>query len=244
MFDTPSFFSAFLAGILTFLSPCILPLLPGYLSFISGSSLEDLQDKNKKSPKVKAVLGAIFFGLGFTIIFVILGATATKLGQLLLGYQYILSRVAGILIIIFGLHMAGVFKINFLLKQAKINYKKGSAPFFIEAFLLGMAFVIGWTPCVGPILSAILALAAVESSLYHGMGLLLTYAIGLWIPFLLSAIAIGQALKTIKKAGKYFIWIERISGGLLVMIGIVLLTGNMTMITSFFLKLFPNIPIY
>ncbi len=242
--DNPSFLSAFLAGILTFLSPCILPLIPGYLSFISGASLEELQNSDSSSAKIKAILGAIFFGLGFTIIFVLLGASATSLGKLLSEYQFALARIAGVLIIIFGLHMIGVFRINFLLKQSKINYKKGKAPFFIEAFILGMAFVIGWTPCVGPILSGILALAAIESSVYHGMALLLTYSLGLWIPFLLSAVAIGSVMKGIKKMGKYLIWVERVAGALLILIGIILLTGNMTAITSFFLKLFPNIPVY
>lgn len=242
--DNPTFISAFIAGVLTFLSPCILPLLPGYLSFISGSSLEDLQDSEKTSPRVKAVLGAIFFGLGFTIVFVLLGASATSLGKLLSEYQYILARIAGVIVIIFGLHMAGLFRINFLLKQSKINYKKGRAPFFIEAFILGMAFVIGWTPCVGPILSGILALAALESQIYYGMFLLFTYSLGLWIPFLISAIAIGSVMKGVKKAGRYFVWIERVAGALLILIGIILLTGNMTAMTSFFLKLFPNAPVF
>lgn len=242
--DNPSFLSAFLAGILTFLSPCILPLIPGYLSFISGASLEELQNSDSSSAKIKAILGAIFFGLGFTIIFVLLGASATSLGKLLSEYQFILARIAGVLIIIFGLHMIGVFRINFLLKQSKINYKRGKAPFFIEAFILGMTFVIGWTPCVGPILTGILALAAIENSVYHGMALLFTYSLGLWIPFLLSAVAIGSVMKSVKKAGKYLIWVERVAGALLILIGIILLSGNMTAVTSFFLKLFPNMPVY
>lgn len=242
--ETPTFLSAFIAGALTFLSPCILPLLPGYLSFISGETLEELQKPDKVSPRLKAFTGAVFFGLGFTIIFVILGAAATKLGQFFTEHQQTLARIAGIVIIIFGLHMAGAFKIKFLMKQAKVNYKKHSFPFFAEAFLLGAAFVLGWTPCVGPILSAILALAALENSVYHGMALLLVYSLGLWIPFLLAALAAGEAMKMARKAGKYIVWIERIAGALLIAIGVILVTDNMTKITVFFLKLFPNMPVF
>ena len=242
--ETPTFLSAFIAGAFTFLSPCILPLLPGYLSFISGETLEELQRTDKVSPRIKAFTGALFFGLGFTVVFVILGAAATKLGQLFAQHQYILSRIAGVIIVIFGLHMAGLFKIKFLLKQAKVNYKKHSFPFFAEAFLLGGAFVLGWTPCVGPILSAILALAALESSVYHGMALLLAYSFGLWIPFMLAALAAGEAMKLTRKAGKYMVWIERGAGAMLVAIGLILITGNMTKITVFFMKLFPNMPVF
>ncbi len=242
--DNPTFLSAFIAGVLTFLSPCILPLLPGYISFISGETLEELQKTEKVSPRVKAVLGAVFFGLGFTLIFVLLGATATKLGQALSEYKYVLARAAGVIILIFGLHMAGVFKIKFLLKQARVDYKKHAFPFFVEAFLLGAAFVLGWTPCVGPILSGILALAAFEDSVYKGMGLLLVYSFGLWIPFLIAALAVGETMNAVRRAGRYIVWVERAAGALLIIIGLVLITGNMTKITVLMLKLFPDMPVF
>lgn len=242
--DNPTFLSAFIAGILTFLSPCILPLLPGYISFISGETLEELRKTERVSPRLKAVLGAVFFGLGFTVVFVLLGATATKIGQLLAEYKYMLARIAGVIILIFGLHMAGVFKINFLLKQTKVNYKKHKFPFFVEAFLLGVAFVLGWTPCVGPILSGILAIAALEDSIYKGMALLLTYSAGLWIPFLIAALAVGETMKAVRKAGKYIVWVERAAGILLIVIGAALITGSMTKITVFLLKIFPNMPVF
>lgn len=230
--DTPSFVAAFGAGLLSFLSPCILPLLPGYVSFISGESIENLRDKNKIAPRLKALLGAVFFGLGFTLVFIALGATATAFGQALAQYQTHLARIGGVIVFIFGLHMAGVFRINFLLKQVKFNKNKGSAPFYIEAFLLGIVFVLGWTPCVGPILAGILAVASSEQSISKGVLLLFVYSLGLWIPFLIAAFAVNESFSLVKKAGKYLIWFERAAGVLLMLIGVALMTDSMTKITA------------
>lgn len=235
--DTPTFFAAFLAGILSFLSPCILPLLPGYISFISGESIETLRSGDKISTRFKAFFGAVFFGIGFTLVFIALGATATIIGKTLVQYQTALARVGGVIVFILGLHMAGVFKLNFLLKQVKFNRKKGSAPFYVEAFILGIVFVLGWTPCVGPILAGVLAIASQENSVNQGILLLLTYSLGLWIPFMVAALAINETMAAIKKAGKYFVWIERIAGVLLMLIGLALITDNMTRITAFLLGL-------
>lgn len=237
--DTPTFFTALLAGILTFLSPCILPLLPGYLSFISGKTLSELTVSSAYNARIRAIFGAIAFGAGFTIIFVLLGATATALGSALAEYKFILSRIAGVLIIIFGLHMMGVFKISILLKQVKFNVKRSGMPFYIEAFILGVAFVLGWTPCVGPILSAVLAIAANEESVATGMQLLLVYSLGLWIPFLIAAIAISSAMAFTRRFSRFVIWAERISGLLLILVGLLLVTDNMTRITVILLKAFP-----
>jgi cytochrome c-type biogenesis protein len=229
-----TFFGAFIAGVLSFLSPCILPLLPGYISFISGETIESLTDSDKTSPKFKAFMGAVFFGLGFTLIFMLLGATATSIGKVLNQNRFILEKLAGVLVIIFGLHMIGVFKIKTLMMQKKVNYKKKNAPFFIEAFLLGIAFVLGWTPCIGPILSGILALAAKENTVSNGMVLLFVYALGLWIPFLISALLMGQIVTAIRKAGKLMMFVEKASGILLILIGLLILTGSMTRIVSWF----------
>ncbi len=243
--EAPTLFSAFIAGVFTFLSPCILPLLPGYISFMSGESIDNLKDNTKLTPRLKAFFGAVAFGLGFTIIFVMLGAAATSLGQSLSQYKFVLSQVAGAIIIIFGLHMVGVFKIKALMKHAKINYAGSTrVPFFVQSFILGIAFVLGWTPCVGPILSGILALASVEESVNQGIIMLLVYSFGLWIPFLIAALAINESLAFARKAAKYIIWVERIAGGLLILIGVLLLTNNMTQITIWFLKAFPWLPVY
>lgn len=244
--EIPSIFASFIAGLLTFLSPCIFPLLPGYISFMSGESLENLKSdtvsQGKFSPRIKAFLGAIFFGLGFTVVFVALGATATSFGKILNSYQTLLSQIAGVIVIIFGLHMIGVFKIKFLMKTAKVNYKKRSFPFFLNAFFLGIAFVLGWTPCVGPILAAILAVASQESSVMQGMVLLLVYSLGLWIPFLAAALAVNEVMSVIRKSGKYLIWVERIAGALLIIIGILLLTNKMASLAVWFTKVFSFLP--
>lgn len=243
--EIPSLITVFFAGILTFLSPCIFPLIPGYISFMSGESLGNMQGENNTSKKVirlKAFLGALFFGLGFSIVFVALGASATTLGSLLKEYQVILAQIGGAIVIIFGLHMLGVFKINFLLKTKKINYKKHSYPFYVEAFILGMVFVLGWTPCIGPILTGVIAIASQEQTVVQGMVLLFFYSLGLWIPFLISALAVNEVMVLIKKTGKYLIWIERIAGILLILIGLVLLFDKMTALTAWFTRIFYFLP--
>ncbi len=243
--ETPSILFAFLGGLLTFLSPCIFPLLPGYLSFMSGESIENLKNASndtKYSPRLKAFLGAIFFGLGFTIIFIALGASATSIGTFLKSYQVLLAQIGGVILIIFGLHMIGLFKIKLLMKTAKINYQKKSFPFFVNAFILGIVFVLGWTPCIGPILTGILAVASQESSIYQGMVLLFVYSLGLWIPFLLSALAVNEVMSLIRKSGKVLIWVERIAGILLVIIGILLITNSMTALAVWSTKVFSFLP--
>ncbi|MDK2791198.1 MAG: cytochrome c-type biosis protein [Deferribacteres bacterium] len=232
-------YSAFFAGVLSFLSPCVLPLLPGYISFISGESIESLTSSDSKAPRAKAFLGAVFFGIGFTMVFVLLGASATELGKMLNQYRIVLEKVAGIVVIILGIHMIGIFKINKLLVQKKWNYKKGKAPFYLEAFLLGVAFVFGWTPCIGPILAGILALASKQETVLNGIYLLTSYSLGLWIPFLISALALGTIISFIRRAGKFVVWVERISGVMLVFIGILMLTGSLTIIVSYIADIFP-----
>ncbi|MCX8084429.1 MAG: cytochrome c biogenesis protein CcdA [Calditerrivibrio sp.] len=234
-----TFYGVFLAGLLTFLSPCVLPLLPGYISFISGESIDCLTTQGCKGARLKAFLGAIFFGLGFTLVFVALGASATGVGKALNEYRNYFEKIAGVIVVILGVHLMGLYKINTLLLQKKWNFKKINAPFFVEAFLLGVAFVLGWTPCVGPILAGVLSLAAKESTLSHGVMLLFVYSLGLWIPFLLSAIALGFVIGSIKKASKYVIVVEKIAGAMLILIGILMISGSLTSIVSFLTDLFP-----
>lgn len=235
--EVPTLITSFGAGLLSFFTPCIFPLLPGYISFMSGESIENLRNgtgSSVLSPRKKAFLGALFFGLGFTIVFVALGATVTSFGKFLASYRVIISQIIGVLVVIFGLHMMGVFKIKFLLKQAKVNYKRHSFPFFIEAFLLGVAFVLGWTPCLGPIIGGVLAIAQEKETVNQGMMLLFAYSLGLWIPFMISALAINEVMSLIKKTGKYLIWVERTAGVLLVIIGILLVTDQMKRLSDFF----------
>lgn len=238
--DNISILTAFLAGILSFLSPCVLPLLPGYLSFISGESIETLSSGDKKTAKFKVILGAIFFGLGFMLVFVLLGASATKIGMFLTNYKFVLGRVAGVIIIILGLHMTGLFRIKQLMMQKKWNYtRKSGTPFFINAFLLGIAFVFGWTPCIGPILAGILSIAAAKDTVWSGILLLSVYGFGLWIPFLLSAMAVGFVFSYIRKAGKVVVIVEKTAGLLLILIGLLMLTDSMQKISVILYKVFP-----
>ena len=232
--------TAFAAGILSFLSPCVLPLLPGYISFISGETIESLTAGDKKAPRVKAVLGAVFFGIGFTLVFVILGAGATKAGQLLQEYKLVFGRVAGVVIIIFGLHMLGIFRLKFLMMQKKWNYnKKGGAPFFIEAFLLGVAFVFGWTPCLGPVIAAIFAMASQEETVRQGIVLLVSYGMGLWVPFLISAFMVGHIIGFMRRAGKIVVVVEKLSGLLLVAIGLLMVTDKLKYVSAYLVNMFP-----
>lgn len=224
-----SIISVFLAGLLSFLSPCILPLIPGYISFISGENLADLTT-NSNNIHRKAIIGTIFFGIGFSTVFIILGASATGIGKIFIEYKDIFSKVAGLIVIIFGLHMLGLFKINFLKKQFKWNYKKGNAPYYIEAFLLGLAFVFGWTPCIGPILASVLTFAANEETMKSGILLLSVYSLGLWVPFLLSAIFLSTCINLIKKYAKVTIIIEKIAGLLLIFLGILIMTNSLSII--------------
>jgi len=237
--DNITLTGVFVAGILTFLSPCVLPLLPGYISFISGESIECLTGENCKGARLKALLGAVFFGIGFTIVFVSLGATATSVGRVLNEYKVYFEKVAGVIVIILGIHLIGLYRINLLLAQKKWNYKKINAPFFVEAFLLGVAFVMGWTPCVGPILAGVLSLASTEQTVFKGMTLLFVYSLGLWIPFLVSALALGFVIGSIRKAGRYIVIVERISGVFLILVGLLILTGSLTSIVSYLTNMFP-----
>lgn len=234
-----TFYGVFFAGVLTFLSPCVLPLLPGYISFISGESIDCLTTQGCKGAKLKAFLGAVFFGLGFTLVFVALGASATSVGRILNEYRVYFEKIAGVIVIILGIHLIGLYKINQLLIQRKLNYKKINAPFFVEAFLLGVAFVLGWTPCVGPILAGVLSLAAREHTVSQGILMLFVYSLGLWIPFLLSAVALGFVIGGLKKASKYVVVVEKIAGVLLIFIGVLMLSGSLTAIVSFLTTIFP-----
>ncbi len=212
--DNISIATAILAGVLSFLSPCVLPLLPpGYLSFMSGESIDTLaKGGDKKAARLKVFLGAVCFGLGFMLVFVLLGASATKIGILLKSYKLIIGKIAGgVVIIVLGLHMmGGVFRINKLLVQKKWNYSnKSGKPFYINAFLLGIAFVFGWTPCLGPVLAGIFAIAASKETVWQGIWLLTAFGFGLWIPFLLSAFAVGFVLSSMKKAGRIVMVVEK-----------------------------------
>jgi cytochrome c-type biogenesis protein len=227
-------FLSFIAGIVSFLSPCVLPLIPGYLSFICGTDLENLQKKSKYFILEKSLL----FVLGFSIIFILLGASSTFFGSFLLNKSNIFSNVISIIIIIFGLYLLGIVKFNFLNNEFKFYISKYSNSFFFP-LIVGMGFAFGWTPCIGPILGSILALASLENTLIQGIFLLITYSIGLGIPFVLAGYYMGNFLVFSKKARKFISKIQKISGLVLIVTGILILTSKLQSIGFYLLEALP-----
>ena len=233
--------AAFVAGFLSFISPCVLPLIPGYVSFVSGVSLEDMRgDAAVSSARRHVLVTSLFFVLGFSLVFIALGATASVVGRFLFERQPILMKIAGVLLVIFGLHTMGVFRIALLESEKRVqaNRKPAGA---LGAMLVGIAFAFGWSPCIGPILGGILALAASKDTVWEGTQLLAVYSVGLGIPFLLTSIAINQFFTVTKRIRKHYHTIELVSGGLLVAIGVLIFTNQFTIIVRY---LQPYLPSY
>ncbi|MCL2335211.1 MAG: cytochrome c biogenesis protein CcdA [Endomicrobia bacterium] len=230
------FFASFFAGILTFISPCVLPLIPAFLSFITGASLNDL--KESKASVRQTFLKTLVFVSGFSAVFIILGMSASWLGGLVGSHKDVLSYIGGAAVIIFGLHLIGVFRIGFLDRQASANGKLSSAAGWFGTFLVGAAFALGWTPCVGPILSSILLLASTQGSVMTGFWLLVFYSAGIAVPFLLASLFINWFLKAFNSIKKYYGLIEKISGIFLIAVGILIITGGMEKMTIFAMKIF------
>lgn len=231
--ENVSIIMALLAGLASFLSPCILPMIPSYLAFITGISLEELsQDQNLKKVRKSVIINSLFFILGFSILFIAMGASATFLGKFLSRNIRWLEIIGGSLVVILGLHFAGLFKIKFLDREKKIHLNKKPLGLF-GTVLVGMAFGAGWTPCVGPILGSILTMAAATQDIAKGIILLISYSIGLGIPFLLAGLLIHKFFEYFKTIQKYFRVITLVGGILLVIIGILLITGYFTTISSF-----------
>ena len=225
-------FAALFAGLLSFLSPCVLPLVPGYVSLISGVGVEELKDQ-EGSLFGKVMLNSVAFIVGFSIVFVTLGAISTEVGQLAAQYKSTLSRVAGVLIIVFGLHLTGILRIKALYADKRLHGVKGGSTAW-GAFVIGFAFAFGWTPCVGPILSAILYLAAAQDSVTKGIFLLSIYSLGLAVPFLLTSLGIERFLKFYGRFRRHMHAIEIASGGLLIALGLLLVFGRFTLLARYF----------
>lgn len=231
---------AFLAGVLSFLSPCVLPLVPPYLCYLAGSSLDDLTGDDPAMAGVnrRAVISAVFFVLGFSTVFVALGATASAVGQLLASNLSVLAKVAGVMIIIMGLHFLGVFKITLMGREARLQGPRvASGP--AGGYFMGLAFALGWTPCIGPVLAAILAVAASEQSVAKGAGLLAVYSAGIGVPFLVSALMVRPFLAFLKRFKTQLGRVEKTMGGLLVLTGILFITGDMSRFSYWLLETFP-----
>jgi len=225
---------AFTAGLLSFLSPCVLPLIPSYVTFITGLSLEDVQKARRA-----ALIHSLLFVLGFTLIFLALGATATALGQLLSYQRVWISRIGGMLIIVFGLYMLGVFNVSIFSQERRVHIANKPVG-YLGTLLVGIAFGAGWTPCIGPILGSILTYAASSADMARGMWLLLAYSLGLAVPFLLAAVAVERFLDFFARMKRQMIWISRASGVLMIVVGVLLVTNYFTVLAALLVEYTPE----
>jgi len=228
------FVVAFTAGLLSFLSPCVLPLVPSYVGFITGMTLPEVTGRRR------AVLThALLFVAGFSLVFVLLGASATALGRALNYYQVWLQRVGGVLIILFGLLCLGVFKVGLLTQERRFHLERKPVGYLGSA-LVGMAFAAGWTPCIGPVLGGILGLAATSSDVTRGMQLLAVYSAGLALPFLIAAVAVDSFLDWFQRFRRFLPWVMRVSGVMLIVVGVLLVTGEFTRLAGWLQGLTPD----
>ena len=223
--------AAFAAGFLSFVSPCVLPLIPGYISFVSGVSVDEMRaDTTPATSRLQVFMTSVAFVIGFSLVFVALGASATAVGKFLFARLPLFSKIAGAVLIVFGLHTMGVFRLAFLETEKRVHsQRKPAGP--LGAVLVGVAFAFGWTPCIGPILGGILAIAGSKNSVTEGVTLLAVYSLGLGIPFLLTSLAINQFFGAAKRVRRYYHAIELASGALLIVIGVLIISGQLTIIT-------------
>jgi cytochrome c-type biogenesis protein len=251
MEENVTLLAAFGAGLLSFISPCVLPLIPGYLSYISGLSLDEMRGGGVPAAAAVAVvapadtrrriiLSSLAFILGFSLVFVSLGASASFIGQFLTSRLTLLGRIAGAIIIVFGLHTMGVLRIEWLYQEKRVQTSKRPAG-FVGALLVGIAFAFGWTPCIGPILAGILAMAAAQDTVTQGVRLLGMYSLGLAVPFFATALAIDRFFLAFAKIRRYYHTIEVTSGALLVVIGVLIFTNRFTVLAQW---LSPYLPVY
>lgn len=236
MVDQVGILIAVTAGLLSFLSPCVLPLVPSYLSFVTGMTLDDLQEGTDRRA---VMLHSVLFVSGFTIIFLLMGASASFLGQFFLIYQDWIARIGGVIILVFGLHLVGIFRITALMREKRVHLSDKPAG-HLGTIAVGAAFGAGWTPCIGPILGAILGLAGTSETVWQGTGLLLAYSAGLAIPFLMAALALDAFLKAFKRFRRWIPVVEKASGILLILLGVLLITGNFTLLASWLNQFTPE----
>jgi cytochrome c-type biogenesis protein len=238
--ETPniSYIGAFLAGLLSFLSPCVLPLIPSYITYITGLSFSDLDAEHPTHVvRQKTLLHSLAFIAGFTTVFVLLGASATLIGSFLQEHMTIIRKAGGVLVVLFGLHVAGFLPINWLLGEKRINVRHKPAGYF-GSFLVGLAFAAGWTPCIGPILASILMIAATDDNVGHGIVLLLLYSIGLGIPFLASSLALHRFILFFNRFKRHIRIFEIITGIFLIIVGVLIFTNWLSILSGYANMLF------
>lgn len=238
--QNPTFYLAFLAGILSFISPCVLPLIPSYISFVTGISFEELTEGNN-NPAVKKViiLNSLMFILGFSVVFIALGATVSLLGQYFAIYQGVIRRVGAIIIIFLGLHIIGIVNIKALQRDKRLHFFREKPVGFIGSFLVGVGFAAGWTPCIGPILASILIVAGTSETLGLGVWLLVVYSLGLAVPFLLTSLGINTFLNYFNRFKKHMRIVSVVSGLFLIVMGVLIYTNYFAIFTGYLNAWFP-----
>lgn len=228
-----SLIAAFSAGLLSFVSPCVLPLVPSYISYITGLSVEQLTNVSEREKFKKAiVMNSLLFIAGFSAVFIAFGASASFLGQILITYQDYIRRIGGALIVIFGLYLLGILNLNFLKMEHRYQFRSRPAG-YLGSFLVGVAFAAGWTPCVGPVLGSILLYASTTDSLLNGVVLLTCYSLGLGLPLFLTALGVDRFLAYFKEVRAYLWGVSTVSGVLLIAVGVMIYANSLTMVTSF-----------
>jgi cytochrome c-type biogenesis protein len=231
-------FVAFIAGLLSFLSPCVLPLVPSYVSFVTGLGVEELEAGGAEVKRV-ALVHSLLFVAGFTLIFLLLGASATYIGQLLRTYQDWIARIGGVIILLFGIYLLGLVRIPALGRERRVQFQKKPVG-YVGTVVVGVAFGAGWVPCIGPILGAILTLAATRASVAEGVGLLGVYSAGLAIPFVVSALALTAFLAWFKQFRRYLRYVEWVAGVLLILVGVLLVSGKFTVLAGWLARFTPD----
>lgn len=235
-----TYLGAFIAGLLSFLSPCVLPLIPSYITYITGISFADLKaERPSHLVRRKTMIHSLLFIAGFTVVFAAFGASATYIGNFFQEHMGAIRKIGGILIIVFGIHVTGLVHLGMLLGEKRIVIHRKPAG-YVGSFLVGLAFAAGWTPCIGPILASILMIAATEEKVYQGISLLLTYSLGLGTPFFISALALHKFLDLFNRFRKAIRIFEIVTGVFLIVIGILVLTNSLTSISLFITRIFTS----
>ncbi|MBM4184599.1 MAG: cytochrome c biogenesis protein CcdA [Gemmatimonadetes bacterium] len=227
---------ALAAGVLSFLSPCVLPLVPSYLSFVTGMNLAELEDGSRRG---RVLTHAALFVCGFTAVFMLLGASASFLGQFVRAYETWIARAGGLLLAVLGLHLLGVFRINALMRERRVHLSDKPEG-LLGTLAVGAAFGAGWTPCIGPVLGGIMTLAAARETVWSGTGLLLAYSVGLALPFLLAAVALDRFLVAFRRFRVWIPWVERLSGLLLLALGLLLMSGKFAVLSGWLVRFTPS----
>lgn len=230
---------AFAAGVVSFLSPCVLPVVPGYLTFVSGMTIDELRGGDARAARRRAVLHALLFGLGFGLVFMTLGAAATAAGQALAQWLPTITRIGGLVVIAFGLYLLGALRLPWLMRERRVHLASRPSG-LLGSVAVGVAFGAGWTPCIGPVLGALWTLASVRATMWGALLLLGGYSLGLAVPFILAALATDRFLAASKRLRRAIPVLEKVSGGVLLVVGILLVTGSFTLLSSYFVRFTPD----